>query len=50
MTQLFDPLPETIRPELASALETAWSQLAAPGPWLTGTQRLARCRVCGLLS
>ena len=55
VTQLFDPLPETIRPELASALETAWSQLAAPGLWLTGTQRLAvvaearnswNCRLC----
>lgn len=55
MTNLFETPPAGIRPPLLSALETAWSQLAAPGAWLTGTQRLAvaaearnawDCRLC----
>ena len=41
MTRLFENPPTTIRPPLAAALETAWSQLAEPGAWLTGAQRLA---------
>lgn len=41
MTKLFETAPATIRPELLSALERAWVQLAEPGAWLTAEQRLA---------
>lgn len=41
MTNLFEVAPATIRPPLLLALETAWSQLAVPGAWLTGAQRVA---------
>lgn len=41
MARLFEVPPTTIRPPLGSALETAWSQLAETGAWLTGAQRLA---------
>lgn len=41
MTKLFETAPAEIRSDLLSALETAWAQLAEPGAWLTGEQRLA---------
>lgn len=41
MTNPFENAPRTIRRPLRAALETAWSQLAEPGAWLTGAQRLA---------
>ena len=41
MANLFAVAPATIRPPLLSALETAWSQLAEPGAWLTGAERTA---------
>lgn len=41
MAHLFENPPKTIRAPLMSALETAWSQLAGPGAWLTGAERLA---------
>ncbi len=56
MANLFEVAPATIRPPLLSALETAWSQLAEPGAWLTGAQRAAvvaearhawSCGLCG---
>lgn len=55
MAKLFENSPKSIRPPLLAALETAWSQLAEPGAWLTGAQRLAvaaearnawNCRLC----
>lgn len=55
MTNPFEDVPATIRLPLRSALETAWSQLAEPGAWLTGEQRRAvaaearnawNCKLC----
>lgn len=41
VANIFEIAPATIRPPLLLALETAWPQLAEPGAWLTGAQRLA---------
>ena len=50
----YDTSPDPIRADLAEAHRAAWAQIAAPGTWLTGAERVAvadetrRARGCAL--
>jgi len=41
----FNALPEAVRPEVAGAIADAWARIAAPGTWLTGSERLEAAEI-----